>query len=73
MNEDTSREGYIPVTGGRVWYRIMGTGPGIPLLTLHGGPGVSSDYLQPLTALANERPVILTTNWEEVNLTTPTM
>lgn len=59
MNQDISQEGYIPVTGGRVWYRIVGTGPGIPLLTLHGGPGASSGYLQPLTALADERPVIL--------------
>lgn len=59
MNENTSQEGYIRVTGGRVWYRIVGSGSGIPLLTLHGGPGASSDYFQPLTALADERPVIL--------------
>jgi proline iminopeptidase len=59
MNEDIAREGYIPVTGGRAWYRAVGTGPGIPLLTLHGGPGANSGYLEPLTALADERPVIL--------------
>jgi proline iminopeptidase len=59
MNESISKEGYIPVTGGRVWYRIVGIGTGIPLLTLHGGPGASSGYFQPLTALADERPVIL--------------
>jgi len=41
-----------------LWYRIAGTGPGTPLLTLHGGPGASSRYLQPLAALADERPVI---------------
>ena len=58
MSEIPSQEGYIPVTGGRVWYRIVGTRPGIPLLTLHGGPGANSDYLQPLAALADERPVI---------------
>lgn len=42
-----------------MWYRRVGAGSAIPLLTLHGGPGASSDYLEPLTALADERPVIL--------------
>ncbi len=52
-------EGMIDVTGGRVWYRIVGVGkPGIPLLTLHGGPGAPHDYLEPMEALADERPVI---------------
>lgn len=53
-----AREGYIPVTGGRVWYQIVGSGDGIPLLTVHGGPGAYHDYLEPLKALAGERPVI---------------
>jgi proline iminopeptidase len=52
-------EGMIEVTGGRVWYRIVGADkPGIPLLTLHGGPGAPHDYLEPLEALATDRPVI---------------
>jgi proline iminopeptidase len=54
----TPREGFIEVTGGRVWYRIVGAGPGTPILLLHGGPGVSSQYLKPLAALGDERPVI---------------
>jgi len=54
----TQGEGYGPVQGGRVWYRIVGTGPRTPLLVLHGGPGVPSYYLKPLAALADERPVI---------------
>ncbi len=58
MTDYTSQEGYIPVTGGRVWYRIVGKGKGIPLLTLHGGPGANSFVLQVLTVLADERPVI---------------
>jgi proline iminopeptidase len=58
MSEFISKEGYIPVTGGRVWYRVVGTGSGLPLLALHGGPGANSGYLEPLTALADERPVI---------------
>lgn len=52
------REGYTPVTGGRVWYQIVGTGDAIPLLVLHGGPGVPHDYLEPLAALADERSVV---------------
>jgi proline iminopeptidase len=52
------KKGYIPVTGGSVWYQAVNTGNGIPLLTLHGGPGSPHDYLEPLGILANERPVI---------------
>ncbi len=51
-------EGYIEVTGGKVWYRIVGKGNNIPLLLLHGGPGVPSYYLNPLAIIGNERPVI---------------
>lgn len=53
------REGLIPVTGGKVWYRVLGADrPGAPLLVLHGGPGAPHDYLEPLAALAGERPVV---------------
>jgi len=52
------REGFIAVTGGKVWYKMVGTGDAAPLLLLHGGPGFPSDYLKPLEALSNERPVI---------------
>ncbi len=52
-------DGYIEVPGGRVWYVIEGAGaPGVPLLCLHGGPGIPHDYLEPLADLADERPVI---------------
>lgn len=51
-------EGYAPVAGGRVWWRILGSGPRTPLLLLHGGPGAGHDYLEPLSALADDRPVI---------------
>ncbi len=52
-------EGFVEVTGGRVWYRKYGSSDATPLLLLHGGPGASSHYLEPLRALADERPVIL--------------
>ncbi len=54
-----AKEGYIPVKGGRVWFKVVGAGRrGIPFLTLHGGPGAPHDYLEPLEALSDERPVI---------------
>lgn len=56
MNID---EGKIQLKNGhRVWYRWVGSGGGIPLLTLHGGPGSGHDYLEPLEVLAKDRPVI---------------
>ena len=51
-------EGKIPVEAGyEVWYRRVGSG-GIPLLTLHGGPGAGHDYLESLEGLAVDRAVI---------------
>src|SRR3954464_386740 len=50
-----SVEGVVPFRGFNVWYRIVGDReePGkLPLLCLHGGPGVPHDYLEPLEALA---------------------
>lgn len=49
-----SQEGYIPFYGYRTWYRIVGDReePGkLPLLCLHGGPGMAHDYLEPLEAI----------------------
>jgi len=53
-------EGRIQLKNGyRIWYRRVGCGDAIPLLTLHGGPGSGHDYLEPLEKLAGDRPVIL--------------
>jgi proline-specific peptidase len=49
----------VEVPGGRVWAEVTGNGPGIPLLLLHGGPGIPSYYLDSLRDLGAERPVIL--------------
>ena len=49
------REGFIPFRGYRTWYRIVGDGEEtgkLPILCLHGGPGMAHDYLEPLEALA---------------------
>jgi proline iminopeptidase len=53
-----SKEGFIDVEGGKIWYRIDGDGDKTPLLLLHGGPGSSSFYLEPLKELSEDRPVI---------------
>ena len=52
-------EGMVEVPDGQVWFqRHDGGGAGIPLLCLHGGPGMPHDYLEPLAGLADERPVV---------------
>ena len=52
-------DGYVEVPGGRVWYEVLGDQqPGVPLVCLHGGPGLPHDYLEPLAALADTRPVV---------------
>jgi len=51
-------EGHVDVPGGRIWYRIVGSGARTPLLLLHGGPGAPSYYLNPLDKLADERPIV---------------
>lgn len=51
-------EGFVPVTGGNVYYRKTGDGPGVPLLVLHGGPGGMSRESDPLRELGDDRPVI---------------
>jgi proline iminopeptidase len=58
MMDLPTREGRVEVPGGSVWYGVAGAGDGVPLLTLHGGPGFPHDYLEPLAALADERPVV---------------
>ena len=53
--------GRIAAPGGHIWYRSNGDRHQgkIPLVGIHGGPGVPHEYLLPLTALSGERRVIL--------------
>lgn len=47
------------MTSGRIWYKEVGVGrKNVPLVALHGGPGSTHDALEPLEALAVERPVL---------------
>lgn len=51
-------EARLAVPGGHIWYKISGSGDGVPLVLLHGGPGFSSFYLKPFEDLGDDRPVI---------------
>src|SRR5690348_6522190 len=52
------QEGFVTVFGDyRVWYRIVGGGAShenVPLLALHGGPGIPHDYIENLADLASD-------------------
>ena len=56
-------EGLVPVPGGRVHWRRFGGGSGLPVLMVHGGPGLTSRYLDRLAGLADERPVF---TWDQL-------
>lgn len=45
-------EGRIPFRGFETWYRDVGPEGGVPLLCLHGGPGSTHNYFEPLEDLA---------------------
>ncbi|MEM6665669.1 MAG: proline iminopeptidase-family hydrolase [Pseudomonadota bacterium] len=51
-----AREGRLAVEGGEIWYGIVGdlASDRPPLLVIHGGPGMSHDYLFNLSDLADE-------------------
>lgn len=52
----TSSEGTVPFRGYRTWYQVVGepaTSDRVPLLVLHGGPGLPHDYLEDLSRLAD--------------------
>lgn len=56
----TVTSSYANGSGSRLWWRK--TDPGtqaLPLVLLHGGPGMPAYYLEPLEALADERPVVV--------------
>ena len=51
-------EAFLTVPGGKIWYKVSGTGGGTPVMLLHGGPGFSSFYLKPMESLAADRVVV---------------
>jgi proline iminopeptidase len=54
---------FAEVPGGRVWFRVIGTAPGTPLLLAHGGPGGTHEYLLSHARLAADRPLVF---WDQL-------
>ena len=59
----TRLQGTIPVPGGNVWFKRVGAGAGLPLLAVHGGPGLPHNYISSLERLADERELIF---WDQL-------
>lgn len=54
-----SKEGFLKVTGGKIWYKIFeGNAQNIPLIVLHGGPGSASHSIQTINKLSKDRTVV---------------
>jgi proline iminopeptidase len=51
-------EARLAVDGGRIWYRVVGSGTATPAILLHGGPGYASFYMRSLEGLGADRPVV---------------
>ncbi len=53
-------DGFVDVPGGRVAFRVIGSGSSTPVLFIHGGPGGSScSFVDNVGGIAADRPVIL--------------
>ena len=52
------REGTVHHRGHEVWWGATGAGDGLALLTVHGGPGICHDCLEPLGGLGGSREVV---------------
>jgi proline iminopeptidase len=59
----TQPDGMIAVPGGKVWFKRIGGGAGLPLLVVHGGPGFPHNYMSSLERLSDEREVIF---WDQL-------
>ncbi|AKA49473.1 proline iminopeptidase [uncultured archaeon] len=53
-NSDKKEDGFVNVNGLNLYYVRFGKGNRYKLLTLHGGPGGTHDYLLPLSDLAGQ-------------------
>jgi proline iminopeptidase len=51
-------ESMLNVPGGNIWYKVTGSGTAVPLVMIHGGPGMSSIYLKSFEELGNDRQVV---------------
>jgi len=55
-----NQQGHIESRGGNIWFGITGNdrSSSLPLIIIHGGPGMSHNYLYPMTDLGDDRQVI---------------
>lgn len=51
-------ESRLAVDGGRIWYKVSGSGTATPAILVHGGPGFSSVYMKSLEGLNADRRVV---------------
>lgn len=51
--------GYVKTKAGEVFFQRYGQHESVPLVCVHGGPGFTSHYLEPLSGLSEDIPVIL--------------
>ncbi len=51
-------DGFVDSQAGELFFERRGPKDGIPLICVHGGPGFTSHYLEPLFDLGEGRPVI---------------
>lgn len=53
-------DGFVDAPGGRIAFRVIGGGDGVPVLLIHGGPGgTSCSYVSTVDGIASSRPVVL--------------
>ena len=53
-------DGFVDVPGGRVAFRVIGSGDGVPMLLIHGGPGgTSCSYVSTVDGIASSRAVVV--------------
>ena len=51
-------EARLAVDGGKIWYKVSGSGTATPAILLHGGPGFASYYMKSQEQLSSDRPVV---------------
>jgi proline iminopeptidase len=54
-----AESGYIQTAAGEIFFERHGSGTKTPLVCVHGGPGFTSYYLEPLSALSGQLPIVL--------------
>jgi len=56
---ESGKQDYIEISGGRIYYQTFGVSSNIPIILLHGGPGLDQSYLLPqMLELASKNELI---------------